>query len=353
MMRRRSQARNANGAYDLRLAPHYVILCLLAAEAPMLSIHPAELQRMHDELQEATRKHAEWHRHLVSSLVCRLPVDPEDLRPDAHEACGFGRWFCHEAQRDLKGRPQFASIEVEHAQLHELAAGVLREMTDRQAISRESFDRFMECSIRLRREFDSLRHDIAAALRSRDTLTGTYPRSEILPALHEAHELVLRGVQAACIAFMDLDHFKGVNDTYGHGLGDEVLARAARCVIDHLRVYDKAFRYGGDEFLLLLPGTHPQEAWNLVERIRQALSEKRLAVTPDGHPVRLTASFGVTSLEPYLSVEECIGRADKALLLAKAAGRDRVVCWDPASQAGTTSESEFSECPARRGSAVR
>lgn len=319
----------------------------------MLSIHPAELQRMHDELQEATRKHAQWHRHLVSTLVCRLPADPEDLCPDAHEACGFGRWFFHQAQRDLKGRPQLTSIDVEHAQLHELAAGLLREMTERQAICRESFDRFMECSARLRRELDSLRHDLAAALRSRDTLTGTYPRSEILPALHEVHELVLRGVQAACIAFMDLDRFKAVNDTYGHGLGDEVLARAAHCVIDRLRSYDKVYRFGGDEFLLLLPGTRPEEAWHLVERIRQGLSEQRLGVAPDGHPVRLTASFGITSIEPYLSVEECIARADKALLLAKAAGRDRVVCWDPARQAGTGSEHELSAHPPSLDSAAR
>ena len=319
----------------------------------MIRIHPAELQRMHDELQEAIRNHVEWHRHLVRTLVCRLPVDPEDLRPDAQQACGFGRWFFHQAQRDLKERPQVASVEAEHALLHSLAAGVLREMTARQAVSCESFDRFMDCSGRLRGALDSLRHELAAALRSRDTLTGTYRRSEILPALHEAHELVGRGVQAACIAFMDLDHFKGVNDTYGHGLGDEVLARAARCVIDRLRAYDKVFRYGGDEFLLLLPGTRPEEAWHLVERIRHELSEQRLGVTPNGHSVQLTASFGITSIEPDLSVEECIGRADRALLLAKAAGRNRVVCWDPASQTSTMRGHEFSEHPDWLGSAVR
>jgi diguanylate cyclase (GGDEF)-like protein len=319
----------------------------------MIRIHPAELQRMHDELQEAVRRHAEWHRHLVRTLVCRLPADPEDLRPDAQEVCGFGRWFFHEAQRDLKERPQVASVAAEHALLHELAAGVLREMAARQAISCESFDRFMDCSGRLRGELDSLRHDLAAALRSRDSLTGAYRRSEILPALHEAHELVGRGVQAACIAFMDLDHFKGVNDSHGHGLGDEVLTRATRCLIDHLRAYDKVFRYGGDEFLLLLPGTHPEEAWHLVDRIRHELSQRRLAVTPDGHAVQLTASFGVTPIEPDLSVEECIGRADKALLFAKAAGRDRVVCWDPASQTGTMPAHEVSARPASPGSAVR
>jgi len=319
----------------------------------MIRIHPAELQRMHDELQDAIRNHAEWHRHLIRTLVCRLAPDPEDLRADAHQACGFGRWFFHQAQRDLQGRPQYLSIEAEHRALHELAAAVLREASDSDAVSRESFDRFVESSSRLRRELDSLRHDMAVALRSRDTLTGTYRRAEILPTLREARELVIRGVQTCCVAFMDLDHFKVVNDSHGHGLGDEVLARAARCVIEHLRAYDKVFRYGGDEFLLLLPGTHPEEAWHLVDRIRSGLAERKLCTTPDGRPLQLTASFGITSIEADLPVEECIARADKALMLAKAAGRNRVVCWDPASATGSALERELSEPPASPGSAVR
>jgi len=319
----------------------------------MIRIHPVELQRMHDELQDAIRNHAEWHRHLIRTLVCRLPPDPDDLRADAHQACGFGRWFFHQAQRDLTGRPQYLTIEAEHRELHELAAGVLRESIDCDAVSYETFDRFVESSGRLRRELDSLRHDMSVALRSRDSLTGTYRRAEILPTLGEARELVIRGVQTCCIAFMDLDHFKAVNDTHGHGLGDEVLARAAHCVIERLRAYDKVFRYGGDEFLLLLPGTRPEEAWHLVERVRQGLSETILCTTPEGQPLQLTASFGITPIEPDLTVEECIGRADKALLLAKAAGRNRVVCWDPASTTGTMIERELSEPPASRDSAAR
>jgi diguanylate cyclase (GGDEF)-like protein len=319
----------------------------------MVGIHPADLQRMHDGLQHAIRDHAEWHRYFIRTLVCRLAVDPADLRDDAYCSCGFGRWFHDPAQRNLKDRPQYAPIDADHRRLHALAADVLREMAERDAIAAPTFDRFMETSLRLRIELDSLRNDIAVALRSRDLLTGTYRRVEILPALREAREMAVRGVQSSCIAFLDLDCFKAVNDTHGHGLGDEVLAQAARCVIEHLRPYDRVYRYGGDEFLLLLPGTHPEEAWHLVDRIRSGLSEMRLAITPTGEPVRLTASFGITSLEPDLTVEECIARADKALLLAKAAGRNRVVCWDPASTAGSALERELSEPQASRDSAAR
>jgi diguanylate cyclase (GGDEF)-like protein len=319
----------------------------------MLRIHPSELQRMHDGLQQAIRDHAEWHRRIIRTLVCRLAVDPADLRQDSFCSCGFGRWLHDPAQQTLKERPQYASVESGHRRLHELAGEVLSELTDRAAVSAATFDRFVEHSVRLRVELDSLRNDMVVALRSRDSVTGTYRRLEVLPALREARELGIRGVQASCIAFMDLDRFKAVNDSFGHGLGDEVLAQAARCIIEHLRVYDRVFRYGGDEFLMLLPGTRPEEAWHLVDRIRHRLAEATLGLSPDGAAIRLTASFGITSLEPDLTVEECIARADKALLLAKAAGRNRVVCWDPAVATGTMIDREISALPANPGSAAR
>lgn len=296
----------------------------------MIRIHPSELQRMHDGLQQAIHDHAEWHRRIIRTLVCRLPIDPADLHQDACCSCGFGRWFHDQPDRTLQERPQYGPIDAGHRQLHELVAEVLRELAEHRAIAAPTFDRFVEQSVRLRVDLDSLRNDMAVALRSRDLLTGTYRRVEILPSLREARALAARNVQSACIAFMDLDRFKEVNDSCGHALGDEVLAQAARCVTGHLRPYDRVFRYGGDEFLLLLPGTRPEDARQLVDRIREGLQETQLAIAPDGRSIRLTASFGITSLEPDLTVEECIARADKALLLAKAAGRNRVVCWDPA-----------------------
>jgi diguanylate cyclase (GGDEF)-like protein len=319
----------------------------------MIRLQPADLQRMHEQLQDAIRGHAEWHRRLVRALVCRLTPDASDLRADAHRHCGFGQWLYHQAQRDLKGRPDYATIEDEHRRLHALAARLLREMSELQAVPVDPFDEFVAGSARLRLQLDSLRHEMSVALRSRDALTGTYRRVEILPALREARELAARGVQFACIAFMDVDHFKAVNDTHGHGVGDEVLAAVAACVTRHLRGYDKVFRYGGDEFLLLLPGTNIEEAWQLVERIRCGLQDAELGRSPAGEPVHLTVSFGITPLVPELAPEESIAHADKALLCAKTSGRNRTVCWDPATGAGTAPERELGVRQSGPGSDAR
>jgi diguanylate cyclase (GGDEF)-like protein len=161
-------------------------------------------------------------------------------------------------------------------------------------------------------------------------LTGAYRRIDILPTLREWRELARRNVQQSCIVFMDLDHLKEINDTHGHAVGDQVLAEVVRQVTEHLRPYDKVFRYGGDEFLISLPGADLEVGLKVIGHIREQIAEATTVASPGGPPITTTASFGLALLEPDISVEESIDRADKALLVAKAAGRNRVCSWDPA-----------------------
>jgi len=128
---------------------------------------------------------------------------------------------------------------------------------------------------------------------------------------------------------MDLDHFKEINDTYGHLVGDEVLAGAAQCMARHLRPYDKLFRYGGDEFLVLLPAVDLRSGRTVIERVRRTLASTTLARGPGGVQIGATGSFGLAMLDPSVPVEESVERGDTALLLAKGTGRNRVVTWDP------------------------
>lgn len=295
----------------------------------MFRMDPPRLQQALDELEEATRDHEAWYRELIRSIVCRTSAPPGDLDPERHRHCRFGEWYYGRAHEELREQRAYNAIEAEHKRLHRVAARVLRATAASEAISTDDYDELVSGSARLRLELDTLRHEIEAALHNRDPLTGALGRAEILPALREAAELARRGVQQACVAFMDLDHFKDINDRYGHRVGDDVLTGAVRYVAAHLRAYDRLFRYGGDEFLLLLPGVHVEVAHKLVDRLRAGLARTVLASTETGLPIRTTASFGITPLEPDLMAEESVDRADKALLVAKAAGRNRVIRWDP------------------------
>ena len=139
----------------------------------------------------------------------------------------------------------------------------------------------------------------------RDTLTGAENRIGMITKLREQLELVKRRVQQCCIVLMDLDHFKDVNDRSGHLIGDQVLTGAVRHVKDHLRPYDKVFRYGGEEFLIVLSNTELQSGREIVERIRVGLSAIALSHAA-GEPVFVTASFGLTLLDPEANIEETL-----------------------------------------------
>lgn len=295
----------------------------------MLRLDPLRLQQSLDELQEAMRDHEAWFANLMRALVCGAEPTADGLDPEGHQRCRFGRWYHGPGQEVLREQPSFAAIESEHVRLHAIAARVLGETATGAPVLASDYDELVACRTQMRLEMETLRHEIESALRDRDAVTGAFGRVEILPALREAGELVRREVQLACIVFMDLDHFKDVNDAHGHRLGDQVLAGAVQYVTSHLRSYDRVFRYGGDEFLILLPAAHIEVAARLIERLRSGLAATTLAVDEAGRPLRMTASFGITPLEPDVSAEESMDRADKALLLAKSAGRNRVIRWDP------------------------
>jgi diguanylate cyclase (GGDEF)-like protein len=125
------------------------------------------------------------------------------------------------------------------------------------------------------------------------------------------------------VLMLDIDHFKRVNDTFGHPVGDMVIKALAQICNKALRPHDILARYGGEEFILTLPHTDEEGASVVAERIRQAAQEIELA-TPTG-PVRFTVSIGISINTKDLPFEQLVGRADEALYKAKEGGRNRVV----------------------------
>lgn len=301
----------------------------------MLNMDPVTLRKALEQLHQATRDHAEWHENLLRAIVCRQPFDVSDLAESAHLNCPFGRWYYERAPAELWGQPTFAAIGTEHERLHRIAAKLLREVAAEVPIVRQDFEDLVAGCARLRLALDTLRNEIQGALGNRDTLTDAYCRAEMLPDLREWRALAQRGVQQCCIVFMDVDHLKQINDTYGHHVGDQVLSAAVRYLGRCLRPYDKVFRYGGDEFLITLPGADLEIGRTVITRVREGLARNPLAADPGGIALHVTASFGLALLDPDVTVEESIERADQALLLAKTAGRNRAISWDSTVTTGT------------------
>ncbi len=181
----------------------------------------------------------------------------------------------------------------------------------------------------LRVAFDRRRERLNEAMEQlseiamRDELTGLYNRRYIMDVLGRQKALADRGHLSFTLCYCDLDHFKRINDRYGHQAGDRVLHDFAEVALGVVRSVDFVARLGGEEFLLVLVGADEEMAERVAERLCERT--RRLAMVPEDPNYRQTVSVGLAAFRPGERVEDVIQRADQALYSAKSQGRDRIV----------------------------
>jgi two-component system, cell cycle response regulator len=171
------------------------------------------------------------------------------------------------------------------------------------------------------------------ALAARDPLTGILNQRSILERLAEELSRATRQGGGLTVGMCDVDHFKAVNDTYGHQAGDDVLRGFTASLQAQVRKYDIVGRYGGEEFLVIAPGMHDRGDVGLFERLRDRISN--VALPSARGPISITISIGVASADRSSTVDTLLAAADAALYRAKAEGRNRVA-YGPTARASTT-----------------
>jgi diguanylate cyclase (GGDEF)-like protein/PAS domain S-box-containing protein len=165
-------------------------------------------------------------------------------------------------------------------------------------------------------------------LANTDSLTRLFNRRQLYPILQKELEHAARKKVPFSVLLMDIDHFKKVNDTYGHAGGDQLLVGFAEKIKDSFRKMDSAFRFGGEEFVVLLPETASRDAMVPAERFRQRIADSLFPMPPDGRPVSVTVSVGIAGHRDGDEVDDVIRRADLAMYAAKSGGRNRAVDCD-------------------------
>ena len=186
-----------------------------------------------------------------------------------------------------------------------------------------------------------LREKKAEKMASFDALTGVYSRNAYDKMIPQQLSLAGRDGKAVSLLMLDFDNFKMVNDTYGHGNGDNVLKQVANIIKNNVRASDLVYRYGGEEFVVYLPNTSRKGARKLAEKIRHAIEEARIKIEKDNKPkeIKQTVSIGGAStnqirdwkqlvrndpVEFFLKINKL---ADDAVYLAKDAGKNKVVMY--------------------------
>ncbi|SFX06634.1 diguanylate cyclase (GGDEF) domain-containing protein [Pseudomonas sp. NFACC49-2] len=169
---------------------------------------------------------------------------------------------------------------------------------------------------------NALLYRVATQSALRDPLTGTGNRIAMDQTLEREIDMSRRHMQPLSLLMLDIDHFKRINDTHGHGVGDEVLRTVAESIKQQLRNVDMVFRFGGEEFLILLSNTSREAAAMVGERLRYAAQVQDYFVA--GTRIELTVSLGCATLLPGESAESLLRRVDSALYVAKREGRNRL-----------------------------
>jgi diguanylate cyclase len=246
--------------------------------------------------------------------------------PSPLSASPFGLWLTHRAGLIFEGNPSLASIEtliqrVDHdilprvSQAHDAkqAEAMNVPLAELQALVQE-----------VKYLLTDLFQSVAGLENGRDPLTRALNR-RFLPTIL-SREISLANSAGAPLSLMmlDVDHFKSINDTHGHAAGDLVLKQVAEIIADNIRLSDFVFRYGGEEFLIVLVETEINDAEVVAERIRQQLASRDMRL-PAGGNLRVTASLGLAAYDNHPDYNQLIETADTALYQAKNSGRNRTV----------------------------
>jgi diguanylate cyclase len=276
------------------------------------------------------QNHLQWMLQLINQLQGIEPNPPVELD---HNLCTFGRWLHGYIIPTIKSTSHFKEVERLHIKLHKLGKEVLTQHESAQANAKQLIHlmgRLDYISLEIGAEIAILNDMMMITEYHKDPLTGVLTR-HLLDKIMSAQIEIAKATESTCaLLMMDLDNFKHINDAYGHLAGDLVIQNFTDILKRTLRKSDFIFRFGGEEFLVLVPSTNAQDVQQIAQKILIEVRQQSILSAQD-QLISYTVSIGTTTIEPSnLSfvtkevVNHYIGEADARLYLAKRNGRNRV-----------------------------
>ena len=269
-------------------------------------------------LERETQRAAlmEWSHQVLFDLLGSQ--ERADFRPLSSSS--FGLWVRHRATLLFPDAPPVASIEQ---LIHKIDSECLPAIVDSQVRSLDAVAALQGRIEEIKFLLTGLFQAAANLENGRDPLTRTLNRRFLSSVLAREVSLARSNDLPLSVALVDVDHFKRINDRYGHSTGDLVLSHIADALLNAVRSSDFVFRYGVEEFLIAFAETEQAEATRIAQRLCRQFAETPLAI-PGHDPIRITVSIGIARFEGHPDYQYLINKADEALYRAKNSGRNRV-----------------------------
>jgi diguanylate cyclase (GGDEF)-like protein len=273
-------------------------------------------------------KHLDWLKQLTAAVSAR---DRAAMPEAHHERCEFGKWLHGEGAKLVRDRSHYTHLVEIHAAMHHVVdeiagmVGLASDSLPLYALMKKAENH----SLDLGNEISMLNSMVIMVNYNKDPMTGALTRRSLERVMINQLEISRATETPFCLLMCDVDHFKQINDWHGHTVGDRAIVHFANALRGNLRQSDLMFRFGGDEFLLMLPSTGYQQGWEVAEKLRAAVCEPLLPAGTE--QLSLRASFGLlevsgnkTSFIDSELVNNLIKECDQRLYLAKHRGRNQI-----------------------------
>ncbi|VEC01085.1 Diguanylate cyclase YdeH [Cedecea lapagei] len=274
------------------------------------------------ELNIAIRDHYNWANKCLRLSLLGGEPDKDVNDSDAHQHCRFSHWLNQRMQGANLDRELILLIDRQHAAMH-VAARVLMLSIIAGKVSEELLNDYNEAQQKFISSIDKYKEYLFSYRNLYDALTGL-PLRHLLyqefPLIRSRSERVERSLY---LLIMDIDRFKTINDTWGHNAGDDVLRSVASILKEATRNEERIYRFGGEEFIMLLEASSREQAERAGKRICQHLASHPVSV--DDQNIKVTVTGGLTLVSADDSLHSAIGRADKAMYYGKNTGRNRCI----------------------------
>lgn len=268
-------------------------------------------------LNQSTDAHFRWLIKILRFVDSRHVDLPEICSNDAHLHCDFGHWLNTRLLEEREDTNFLLDINKKHIRVHQDCRRLISAI-EQQRQRDEDFDRFEQSLLAFTDALTTYKVHLLQLRTSYDALTGL-PLRRILDESFDSLNKEL-GAEGLYLLLLDIDHFKKVNDNYGHLNGDIVLRSLAHNISNNIRRSESMYRYGGEEFIVLLHASNDQEAATVAERLRRDIA--RLEILAGEHIIRITFTGGLTRIHQAETLREVLERADIALYTGKKSGRN-------------------------------
>ena len=295
----------------------------------LLSVNNLRLSSIADLLEKNIIMHYESHLLWLNELAKHIKEEQKDGFPQLDaKLCAFGTWLSNDAKTLIQNNSKFMIIDQLHINLHLLARKIFTHLnTNEHHILMTYLEKCEFISLSIGTELALIDNVLMNRRVTKDSLTGALNRNGLNNVFESQYELSLATNNPFILAMCDLDFFKNINDSYGHIAGDKMLESFVNIVKLNIRNSDVIIRYGGEEFVIILPAVNSKKGFEVLENIRKGFESYILKF--DSHLIKTTVSIGMIEIKPQHNykqsfAEQYIMMADKQLYSAKENGRNRV-----------------------------